>query len=476
MLYTPILVDRLKLPYPSGLAVANILRALTDKRLLRRSVATLGGGTLAGLVGGIASLKIEAMEAIGLSTSTLGAGMIVGARIGIPAIVGGLASAALKPTFVRLGWLHPGDPFRKITFIIALGMIMGAAAVDITLILYNAMQRVRQAAAVTPTGDDDAWKRTNTTRLVLWSAVWGAGTVATGAGFLHANLGFLLFAVALVFLFVMVNGISQGISDSNPISSAFVVTVLVMGTLGLASPTVGLMAAAIVFVAVSVACDMQQDRSTGWRLGSNRTTQFRYQVAGVAMGAIMAVVLAKIFMNAYPALKLDQTSEGVHVAGWQSAMTFKMVGSLQTLTHPKPYTYIALWIGVGIGLVTEVARKLVKASKRYRAFVASGRIGFSVDFLLDAVVLSSPYASSFGGFVELPTSFWFGGGGVLGSLWNTVAASKKQLPTKEGELAGEALPEDMGTVSLVGGGLIAGDSLAALGFGITVLIAKLGGG
>ena len=32
MLYTPILVDRLQLEYPSGHAVANILRALTDPR------------------------------------------------------------------------------------------------------------------------------------------------------------------------------------------------------------------------------------------------------------------------------------------------------------------------------------------------------------------------------------------------------------------------------------------------------------
>ena len=31
MLYTPILVDRLQLEYPSGHAVANILRALTDR-------------------------------------------------------------------------------------------------------------------------------------------------------------------------------------------------------------------------------------------------------------------------------------------------------------------------------------------------------------------------------------------------------------------------------------------------------------
>src|SRR5712691_1863585 len=145
MLFTPILVDRLRLPYPSGLAVANILRALTDKRLLKRSVATLGGGTAAGLAFGVASLKIAAMEAIGLSTSTIGAGMIVGARIGIPAIVGGLVSWAMRPYFIEIGWLEPSSPVRKITFIIALGTIMGAAIIDVTLILANAIGRVRAA-------------------------------------------------------------------------------------------------------------------------------------------------------------------------------------------------------------------------------------------------------------------------------------------------------------------------------------------
>jgi uncharacterized oligopeptide transporter (OPT) family protein len=476
MLFTPILVDRLRLPYPSGLAVANILRALTDKRLLKRSVATLGGGTAAGLVGGVASLKIAAMEAIGLSTSTIGAGMIVGARIGIPAIVGGVISWALRPYFIEIGWLEPASPVRKITFIIALGTIMGAAIIDVTLILANAIGRVRapnEQPNDEPAVPEEPWKRTNTKRLVLWCTVWGAGVVASGALLFGASVPFLLAAVALVFLFVLVNGISQGITDSNPISSAFVVTVLLLGAFGLANATMGLVSAAIVLVAVTVAIDMQQDRSTGWRLGSDRTTQFRYQVAGVAMGAVMAVVFAKVFMGAYPALTADQTA-GVHVDGWQSAMTFKMVGALKNLTNPKPYTYTALWIGVGIGFGTELLRKVIKARPGYRAFVAGGRTGFTVDFLLDAVVLPSPYASSFGGFVEVATSLWFGGGGVLGSLLGTAGASrKKNAPDKD--LAGEALPEDMSTVSLIGGGLIAGDSLAALGFGIAILLSKLGG-
>src|SRR6266699_2983156 len=74
MLYTPLLVDRMQLPYPSGFAVANILRALTDKKLLRRSVAKLGSGMLAGFAGGVASLKIASVEATALSMGTIGAG------------------------------------------------------------------------------------------------------------------------------------------------------------------------------------------------------------------------------------------------------------------------------------------------------------------------------------------------------------------------------------------------------------------
>ena len=474
MLYTPILVDRLKLPYPEGFAVANILRALTDKRLLRRSVATLGGGTLAGVLGGFASLRVPAIEAISLSTSTLGAGMIVGARITVPALMAGVLGRILKPYFVSIGWLEATSPVRKITFIIALGMIMGGAALDVTLILIDAVRRVKAAQNEAAPAPEEAWKRTNIGRLVAWVAVWATGVIATGSLVMHADVSFLIVAVLLVFLFTMVNGISHGITSQNPISSAFVVTVLLLGTFGLASAKVGLVTAAIVLASVTCAVDMQQDRSTGWRLGSNRTTQFRYQVAGIAMGAVMAVVFAKVFMNAYPVLRLDQTSAATQVQGWQSAMTFKMVGALSNLTNPKPYTYTALWIGVGLGFGIESLRKVLRAWPAYKAFIARDKVGYSVGFLLDAIFLPSPYAFSFGGFVELATSMWFGAGGVLGSLWNTIAARKP--PSRDSDLAGEALPEDMSTVSLVGGGLIAGDSLAALGFGISILLSKLAEG
>jgi hypothetical protein len=274
--------------------------------------------------------------------------------------------------------------------------------------------------------------------------------------------------VLLVFVFAMVNGISVGMVDSNPISSAFVVTVILMAAMGLKDPTVGLMAATVLLVSTSEACDMQQDRSTGWRLGTNRTIQFRFQVAGIVMGAIMAVVFAKLFMSAYPVLTLDQTTLAANQQPerWTSAMTYKFVGALRSLTDDKPYQRTAIWVGVAIGFVTEVLRKVIKSRESYRHFVNSGKVGFTTDFLLDSAVLPSPYASSFGGFVNLPTSAWFAAGGVFASFFNSLPKPKDAKPT---------LPEDMSTTSLVGGGLIAGDALAALGLGIAGLLATVFG-
>jgi len=464
MLYTPLLVDRMQLTFPSGLAVANILRALTDPVLLRRSIARLAGGMGLGVLASVGATRIAWLGAIDLSASTFGAGMIVGARIGIAALVGGLAGWALTPYFVSIGWLSPGDPYRKITFLFALGMIMGAALVDVLLLLGRAWQRSREAAGSRAASVPQRW-------IVAWAVVWGLAVVASGAAWFGQPVGYQLMAVLLVLVFALVNGISVGMVDQNPISSAFVLTVILMAAVGLRAPHVGLIAATVLLVSTAEACDMQQDRSTGWRLGTNRMVQFGYQVAGIVAGAVLAVLLARLFMDAYPVLRLDQTllPADQQPARWTSAMTYKIVGALRSMTEDRPYQRLAVWIGVAIGVVTEILRKALRAWARYRRFAEQGRAGKVCDFLLDAVVLPSPYASSFGGFVNLPAAAWMAAGGVLASL----VYSRRPHAAQAANDAG-ALPEDMSTTSLVGGGLIAGDALAALGFGIAGLMAVAG--
>jgi len=478
MLYTPILVDRMQLAYPSGYAVANILRALTDPKLLKRSVAKLGGGMATGSSIGWFSLKfaeiglpgavVSRVGALNISVSTFAAGAICGARIAIPALVLGLIGWQLTPWLREHHWLGEKESFRRIGFIFSLGTIFGAALVDITLILFEAFKRYRQQGKeASPAAAD--WKRVNMVNLLLWIVFWGASTVVVGHLVLNQPVKFLVVGVVLCFLFVLVNGISQGLTDWNPISSAFVATILIMASVGLNDAGVGLMCASILLIACAEGCDMQQDRSTGWRLGTNRVNQFRYQVIGIVMGAVLAIVLAKVFMEAYPVLKVNQITspDAPGVDKWQSAMTLKFVGALKGLTEKKPHVLIAMWLGLGTGLLIGILRKLVKGNERYQAFAKNSRTGRVTDFIFDAVLVSSPYASSFGGFVELSIVWWWAAGGVAGSLYGWFEEKMRSQSSKPGAIE---LPGDMSTVSLVGGGLIAGEALASLAVGIYGLV------
>jgi uncharacterized oligopeptide transporter (OPT) family protein len=494
MLYTPILVDRLKLEYPSGHAVANILRALTDKRLLKRSIGQLGSGVGLG-IGASAAVdvlgkSIALIGASGLSASTIGAGMVVGSRIVVPGLLMGFVGYAATPYLVSIGWLDQGAPFRKIGFLIGLAMILGAAIVDLTLIGIEAVGRIKksgQAGEAEAAEAGEAWKQVNSGRLVAWVLGWGVALVVVATVLLHQPLFYVLFAIGLTLIFVLINGISTGISDSNPISSAFVIAVFLMSALGLKSPTVALMSAAILLVACSTGVDMQQDRSTGWRLGTNRTIQFRYQVIGIVMGAVLCVVLAQVFMKAYPVLALNTYADkNASVGQWQSAMTFKFVGAISELGKLKPATAKALALGLSIGFVTEVLRKILRKNAAYKAYVEGSKKGFVTGWLMDSLILPSPYATSFGGFVGLATTAWFAAGGVLSSAINSLPKNAPEhrapatggipetadsLPFRGEEVKPEdELPEDMSSTSLVGGGLIAGEALFALALGVYGLL------
>lgn len=463
MLYTPIVVDRMQLPFPSGHAVANILKALTDPKLLRMSVTKLGSGAI---IGGVLGYGINAkgwLGSLGLSVSTVGAGLLVGARIAVPGFIAAYLGELMLPWLRSSGYVGPEDPYRKILFVVALGMILGASVIDISKIMYEAITKYRgQAVESAPD-----WQATNKLRLLLWVLGWGAAVLYIGMQWLHLPLTMLLLALGLSVVFLLINGISVGISDSNPVSSAFVIGVFLMGALGLQDIRVGLLCASVLLVACSVGVDMQQDRSTGWRLGTNRMIQFRYQMVGIILGSVLCVVLGQFFLNAFPVLQLNQfgVEKTEEMARWNSAFAYKLVGVLKGLTSPNPHFLPALELGIAIGFVIELLRRLIKRNKGYQAFVKSSRIGFGIDFILNTTILPSPYAFSFGWFVDLMTALWFAVGGTLSSVYNHFFVKQA-----EGEAIGK---EEMSGTSLVGGGLIAGESLAIMVIGVLALAKTL---
>lgn len=467
MLYTPLLVDRLQLPFPSGFAVANILRALSDPQLLRRSIAKLGGGIMLG-IGGSAGAALPALASLNLSASTVGAGMVVGSRIAVPTLVGSLLFTALTPYFVSIGWLHEGDPYRKITFLLAIGALLGTVSVDLVVIALGAARRWREVGRPEASSAARTPSAMSVAGLLAWTGSWGAGVVLVGHLMLRLPVGFLLCALAGVLVFALINGVATGISDNNPISAAFVVTVMMLAIMGLRDPALGLLVGAVVVVGTNVATDMQQDRSTGWRLGSSKKLQFRYQVTGLLVGAAAAIGFAKLFMMAYPALTIDQTAQAAadQSPQWTSATTYKFVSALRALTVESTVQLTAMKVGVLIGLGMQLVRLLLKRWSRYRAFATGSKRGYAVDWLIDAVLLPSPYAIGFGAFINLSIAANFAAGGSIGSLMDHRAASRR-----EGAASGGApTPSDMSASSLLGGGLIAGEALTALALGVTGLL------
>jgi len=180
------------------------------------------------------------------------------------------------------------------------------------------------------------------------------------------------------------------------------------------------------------------------------------------------VVLARVFMAAYPVLTINSFDHPeARVGQWQSAMTYKFVGAIRGLGTLPRTQLVALEIGFALGFVIEVLRKIVRRDPRYLAFVERSSTGKAVGWLTDAVLLPSPYAYSLGTFVEFPTAMWWGAGGVLSSVWNSITLKKG--PADRG--GPDELPADMTTTSLVGGGLIVGESLFYLAMALIGLSA-----
>ena len=121
-------------------------------------------------------------------------------------------------------------------------------------------------------------------------------------------------------------------------------------------------------------------------------------------------------------------------------------------------------LGIAIGLLIQVLRVAMKRSRTYQAWKERSAVTKSADFVLDTIVLPGPYASSLGGFVEFPTALWYGVGGIFSSIW---AWATQRFARRKDDLQ----PADMDTMSLVGGGLIAGEAIAFLTLGIIGLLA-----
>ena len=182
---------------------------------------------------------------------------------------------------------------------------------------------------------------------------------------------------------------------------------------------------------------MQQDCSTYWRLGTNRSIQFRFQVIGIAMGAVMSVVLARLFMKAYPVLAVNQFGTPARPAPkkWQAAMTHVR----RRAQRPRRTRTRTSCSRSGSASASASSPKCCARSssttRGCKAWVKRGGFAYYTDLAVDCVFLPSPCTPrALAAFVELGTSVWFGLGGIFSSLLQTWQA--KQAEAEVGRARG----------------------------------------
>ena len=336
------LVVEAKLPYPEGIATAQVLIAGEQRG---KGARVLAGGMLIGASVAMASIGMRlwqtpaqvaarigntaAYVATDLSPILMAVGYIVGLRIASLIMIGGvLGFVVFAPALLALNYPTPGvtlpsveaDPLNAL-----LGMwranvrLVGAGAMitggiftlyKIRASLQSASREASQAFKERRKGGDTRLRTEQD--IPIDRVLMGIGVLAIPVAIVaYIFTGSLLFAVfgllATIiagFFFSSVAGYLAGVvgSSNNPISGVTIVTLLftsfgllALGAVGAAGIAAALGVAAMICTGAAIAGDNLQDLKSGYLIGATPRRQQLALMLGVAAMAIAApLVLAAI--------------------------------------------------------------------------------------------------------------------------------------------------------------------------------------
>ena len=236
----------------------------------------------------------------------IAAGMLVGLRIAIWMVVGGiLLPFALGPAGLDWGWTgpdgqmtwgvsHPGKAWKEI------GIWFGVPIMVASGLLSFAFQWRTIGRAFRGLGGGGETAGAPPAELVKRTEVpfsWFAiGVLVSGAGILYvANHAFGIpyhygaIAVALTFVLALVACRATGESDITPTGAMGKLMQLTFGILMPQSTTANLMSAGITAGAASSSADLLNDLKSGYLLGANPRRQFLAQALGIVSGTVATV-------------------------------------------------------------------------------------------------------------------------------------------------------------------------------------------
>lgn len=355
-----------------------------------------------------------------LSPMLIGAGILVGMRVSLSLVAGGLVGwAILAPLITSWGWvdgppMSAGSGARGWILWPGVAIMVADAMTNLALSWRSIVGTFRRQADNGGALEDPRQAIPNS----WWMGGLALATVFTSLTlyyFFDIQIWMTVLAILLSSVLAAIATRSTGETDINPISGVGKVTQLVYGGLAPGQTVTNLMTAGVTGAGAAQAADMMQDLKTGHLLGASPRKQFIAQLIGIGAGVLVCVPIYFLVTGA------DLVGEGrLPAPGARAWGAVALVLSQGLHTMPRHAGWAAL-LGLLIGVAIPL---LARSSPRLKRVLPSG-LAFGIGFIV------------FGS-----QSLCFLYGAIAFAIWkrgSPAAAAALGLAVASGLIAGEGL-------------------------------------
>jgi OPT family oligopeptide transporter len=458
------LINRERLPFPSGTAAAITLAGLhrgagrlpIGGRLLSLAIAAgaavpvlrdIRGLAVIGRssklfdwlpripVGGASVLPSAAGLVLDHSLLLVGAGVFVGLRTTLWMLAGGLLTGfVLGPLGVAAIWIDPrghpiaatrglGDAWFELGIWLGAPLLISYAVVTLAA-SWRAFVRTFAGRRGRAPLEDAALARVEIPMTWFWCGfgLCGGTAVALGRALFDVPVVLGCLAVAASLVFAMVAARITGETDINPGGAMGKLTQLGFGVLQPHHPATNLATAAMTHASSVAAADLLNDLKSGYLLGANPRRQFAAQAIGITAGTCASVLAYFLLIPDASAL----TAGPGHAPAFSApaAHLFRAIAELlqDGLASLHPMHRALVVIGAVAGVAIAAIERL--APRRVARWLPSAA-GLGLGLLLP---LSTSLAMAIGAAL-----------GAGAAAWRSDAAERYVWPISAGVLGGESL-------------------------------------
>jgi OPT family oligopeptide transporter len=443
-------IDIDQLPFPSGLATAETLRAMhtngddSRKKAFGLSIGAVAGGLVAWfreaharwMPFNLPSMWTPAGATLGgeplgrlsigadLSLIMIGAGAIIGIRVSASLFVSAIVCYGIIGPWVMQqdpAWIDPSRYRQTWALWPGVGLLVASGLTLFLLrwrMIFQVLSNLGRLLSGKSAGDEDPLRDVDAPQswFVWGSVLSGLGCVACGYWFFAISPGMGVLAVILTFFLALIASRATGETDITPTGAMGNFTQLVYGLLAPGNMQVNLMTASLTGGAAIHTADLLTDLKSGYVLGANPRRQVIAQLFGVLAGTLFVV----------PAYLLLIKPEEIGSDRWPAPAAQLWAGVARVLAHGIDALPQGAQAGLLMGGAAGVALALMEA------FVPKHLGKYTLSSTAVGIAFVIPAWNSISMFI----------GGLLAWIYlraNRPHAERYSLAVAAGFIAGESL-------------------------------------